>query len=344
VSNTSWQEKKDMSRTLFAEEFRLAKISEKDPLVRIKAITNWSIFEKELDKIFPARTYEKGGRPSYSKLLLFKIVFLQEYYGLSDEGIEYQINDRLSFMRFLDLTMDHHVPDRNTIWNFKEALKQTGAAQRLFDVFVKELSKKGLLVKKGSMIDASIVNAPVQRNTRDENEQIKNGETPDWDEKKAAHKDTDARWTEKHGKQYFGYKNHIKADSKSKLITACQVTPANIHDCEALLHLLSTEDMGKPLYADSAYKSEATETVLAALQIKSKIQHKAYRNKPLKKWQQTFNKKVSKVRCRIEHIFGHMHQRTGQVRIRCIGIARASRNILLKNIAYNIQRSAYLIG
>ncbi len=204
-----------MKKTLFADHYRLEELSKKDPLVRIKSLTDWKLFGRELEKMFPAVEYPKGGRPSFSRLLLFKIVLLQEYYGLSDQGIEYQINDRLSFMRFLDLTFDDKVPDQNTIWNFKESLKVDNRSEKLFDIFLKHLRKNDLILNKGCIIDASIVKAPVQRNSKEENDSIKHGETPLWDEKKKAHKDVDARWTSKHGKNYYGYKNHIKIDQSS---------------------------------------------------------------------------------------------------------------------------------
>jgi IS5 family transposase len=294
--------------------------------------------------MFPTKDYSKGGRPAFSKLLLFKILLLQEYYGLSDEGIEYQINDRLSFMRFLDLTMDDKVPDQNTLWNFKESLKLENRAKRLFDVFLNDLRKHNLILNKGSIIDASIVKAPVQRNTRVENDQIKNGDKPEWSEKKAKHKDVDARWTSKNGKSYYGYKNHIKVDQSSKLITSCHVTSAEVHDSQVVFELINKHDKGHSLYADSAYSSAEIAEMLKIFKIQGRIHKKGLRNKPLNKKELERNHKLSKKRCRVEHVFGFMRKRFKEVCVRTIGIVRTERDILMKNLVYNIHRHAYLVG
>lgn len=333
-----------MKKTLFADQFRLEEISKKDPLVRLKALTDWKVFERELDKMFPAIEYPKGGRPAFSKLLLFKIVLLQEYYGLSDQGIEYQINDRLSFMRFLDLTFDDKVPDQNTIWNFKESLKIDSRAEKLFDIFLKHLRKHDLIMNKGSIIDASIVKAPVQRNSKEENDKVKGGETPDWSDKKKSHKDVDASWTSKHGKNFYGYKNHIKVDQSSKLITACHVTEAHVHDSQVVFELIDKHDKGHSLYADSAYAGKEIKDILLAFGIQGRIHKKGVRNKPLTEMEQKRNHQLSKKRCRVEHVFGFMRKKFKVVEVRAIGFIRARRDIVMKNLVYNIHRHAFLIG
>ena len=146
------------------------------------------------------------GRPPIDKLMLFKICLLQNWYGLSDEQAEYQINDRLSFQRFLGIDLNVRVPDRNTIWTFKEQLSNSGAEYDIFASFVEELEEIGIVTREGSIVDATFVEVPRQRNNRDENKKIKSGETPEsWNEKKLLHKDTDARWTKKNNETYYGY-------------------------------------------------------------------------------------------------------------------------------------------
>ncbi len=333
-----------MKKTLFADQYRLEELSKKDPLVRIKSLTDWKVFDRELAKMFPVVAYPKGGRPAFSKLLLFKIVLLQEYYGLSDQGIEYQINDRLSFMRFLDLTLDDKVPDQNTIWNFKESLKVDNRSKKLFDIFLKHLRTHDLIVNKGSIIDASIVKAPVQRNSKQENDNIKNGETLQWDAKKKSHKDIDASWVSKNGKNFYGYKNHIKIDQSSKLITSCHVTPAHVHDSQVVFELIDKHDKGHSLYADSAYWGQEISDILSAFGIQGRIHKKGVRNKPLTEKEQERNHRLSKKRCRVEHVFGFMRKKFKEVGVRAIGITRARRDILMKNLVYNIHRHAFLVG
>jgi IS5 family transposase len=160
-------------------------------------------------------------------------------YNLSDEGLEYQILDRLSFMRFLGLRVGSRVPDAKTIWLFREQLTEAGVAERLFRQFDKFLDEHGFTARKGQIIDASIVAAPRQRNSREENSQIKQGRIPqDWEQAKKRQKDTDARWTKKNGKTYYGYKNHLNVDVKHKFIRSYSVTDAAVHDSRVFAELL----------------------------------------------------------------------------------------------------------
>ena len=142
-------------------------------------------------------------------MLMFKVIVLQQLYNLSDDQIEYQIRDRFSFMRFLDLGVEDPVPDAKTVWLYREKLSKAGKVKTLFDRFDAYLRDNGYLAMGGQIVDASIVPVPRQRNTRAENERIKAGEAPgDWDGKprKKRQKDVDARWTRKHGKSHYGYK------------------------------------------------------------------------------------------------------------------------------------------
>jgi IS5 family transposase len=166
--------------------------------------------------------------------MMFKILILQRYYNLSDEQTEYQINDRMSFMRFLDLTIADDIPDSRTIWKFTEQITDLELTEPLFKRFEEELVKLNLIVNEGKIIDASFVEAPRQRNSKEENARIKKeGAAPkQWEEspEKLAQKDVDARWTKKNNQTYYGYKNHTKVDSESKLISNYLVTDASVHD------------------------------------------------------------------------------------------------------------------
>ena len=206
----------------FDEEFRLEKLSEqKDPLVKLKERIDFELFRPLLEEAFYKEEKGIGGARPYDYVLMFKILILQRYYNISDDKMEFAILDRLSFMRFLGLTLSDKVPDAKTIWLFREQLTKENAVEKLFNLFKEELQKKNLIANEGKIIDASFVEVPIQRNSREENKQIKGGGIPDeWKEKpnKLEQKDTDARWTKKNGKSYYGYKDHVKADEKSKLI------------------------------------------------------------------------------------------------------------------------------
>ena len=165
--------------------------------------------------------------------MLFKTIVLQRLYNLSDDQTEFQINDRMSFMRFLGLGLDDKVPDAKTIWLFKDTLTKAGIMDQLFSQFNRMLEERGIITHKGTIVDATFVDVPRQRNSREENRKIKNGETPEeWNENphKKAQKDTDARWTKKGDETHYGYKDHVKVDADSKLILDYEVTPANVHD------------------------------------------------------------------------------------------------------------------
>lgn len=328
---------------LFDEQFKLERISELgDPLERLNASIDWPMFRSTLEKHLSITAKGPGGRPPYDYVLMFKILILQEYFGLSDAQMEFQITDRFSFMRFLGLRSYDKVPDCNTIWTFRERLKEGDVMKVLFDRFTKVLNQQGLIVNKGKIIDATIVEVPVQRNSRKENEQIKNGETPaDWDAEKQAHKDTEAKWTVKNNESFFGYKNHIKVDTKKKFIDTYHVTDASVHDSIGGVSLLTKKDKGQTLNGDSAYTGDAFEEAVAQVGMLNKIHEKGYRNNPLTEKQIKSNQQKSKVRARIEHVFGFMHQTTGGLIIRTIGKARAKIKIGLMNLTYNLFRYTF---
>ena len=325
---------------LFDEQFKFERISKLgDPLEKLDATIEWEVFRNLLNKHLLKEPKGPGGRPPFDYTLMFKILILQEYFGLSDEQMEFQITDRFSFMRFLGLRSCDKVPDSNTIWTFREHLKEGNIVKELFERFGKELKKQGLIVNKGKIIDATIIEVPIQRNSRDENSQIKEGTPPEqWTDKKKSHKDTDARWTKKNNEDFFGYKNHIKVDRKKKFIDCYHVTEASTHDSIGGVELLDQKDKRQSLHADSAYTGEAFEKAVAKVKMINRVHEKGYRSHPLTKTQIRSNNQKSKVRVRVEHVFGFMHQSTGGLFIRTIGKARAAIKIGLINLTYNLFR------
>jgi IS5 family transposase len=179
----------------------------------------------------------------------------------------------------------------------------------LFDKFLSSLEKANLIGKEGRMVDASFIEVPRQRNSREENQKIKEGIVPeDWEDEpnKLAQKDLDARWTKKNNQVFYGYKDHVKVDEKSKLIIGYEVTDASVHDSQPLNDLLNKKDRGQPLYADSAYTGEEQEKVIEKAGMINKVHEKGYKNKPLTKRQMKSNRRKSKFRARVEHVFGFM--------------------------------------
>ena len=330
----------------FDQDLRLTKLSQLgDPLEKLNQNVDFEVFRNILEDKLTKNAKGKGGRPPYDYLMMFKILILQRYYNLSDFQIEYQINDRMSFMRFLNLTISDDIPDSKTVWNFREQIIDLQIVDLLFDLFVKELEKLGLIVNEGKIIDASFVEVPRQRNSKEENEEIKNGETPkSFDENlnEKSQKDVDARWTQKNKVNFFGYKNHIKADSESKIITKYGVTSANVHDSQMLDNLIDDKDKDENLYADSAYTGQEQERIIQAKEMKNKVSEKGYKNKPLTEEQKANNKEKSKTRARVEHIFGFMEMSMNSMELNYIGLKRTSAAIGLTNLVYNMFRKIQL--
>jgi len=330
-------------RGFFDEQFRLEKLSKQnDPLVKLLQEINWEQFRKILTDTFEKEEKGIGGRPPFDYVMMFKILVLQRYYNLSDEQMQYQMLDRLSFMRFLGLTLSDSVPDEKTIWLFRENLIAHKLVDKLFDKFLISLEKANLVGKEGRMVDASFVEVPRQRNSREENQEIKDGHVPhDWEENpnKLAQKDLDARWTKKNNTTFYGYKDHVKVDEKSKLILDYAVTDASVHDSQALEDLLSKKDKGQPLYGDSAYTGEEQEKAIKKAGMINQVHEKGYKNKPLTKKQMRSNRKKSKFRARVEHVFGFMEISMKKMFIHSIGKIRAEGIIGLMNLTYNLLRS-----
>jgi transposase, IS5 family len=328
---------------------RLKKISAKgDPLEALIAMVPFERFRAEIEavvRLAPEERKSNAGRKPFDAVMMFKVLVLQTLYNLADEQVEYQVRDRLSFMRFLGLGLEDVVPDATTVWLFREALSKANLVKALFDRFDGYLNAKGYIARGGQIVDATIVSAPKQHNTREENEAIKAGKIPQgWEEKPAknAQKDKDARWTKKHEQSYYGYKNHISIDRKHKLIRRYAETDAAVHDSQKLDAVLDKCNTSNQVWADSAYRSAQTEAKLKARGYKSRIHRRGARNHPLCKRQQTANTTRSRVRARVEHVFGDQQNGMGGKLVRTIGMARAGAKIGLMNLVYNMRRLVQL--
>jgi IS5 family transposase len=230
----------------FDQDIRLTKLSKLgDPLEKLNNGIDFEIFRPILEEKLTKLAKGKGGRPPYDYILMFRILILQRYYNLSDNPIEYQINDRLSFMRFLNLTIADDITDSKTVWHFTERIKDLSLSKELFYIFGKELEKLGLIVSEGKIIDASFVEAPRQHNGIEKNKQIKEGKGATlWNDNSAkkSQKDIDTRWTKKNHQNYFGYKNHAKVAAKSKLIDVYIVADASVQDSQTIIDALLSQN------------------------------------------------------------------------------------------------------
>ena len=341
----------------FDADKRLSMLSAKgDPLVSISALVPWEKFRGDIEAVVltadEARKSSAGRKP-IDALVLFRMLVLQSLYNLSDEQIEYQVRDRLSFTRFLGLGFENRIPDGTTLrqaqgrllWLFREKLARAGLIANLFERYGQHLEASGYIARGGQMVDATIVAVPRQRNSRDENEQVKAGITPkDWtkDPAKNRQKDKDARWTKKNGLSFFGYKNHVNADARHKLIREYGVTDASVHDSQVFDELLNKGNTSNEVYADSAYRSAEIERDLKARSFSSRVHKRGHRNNPLSEAETAANTRKSRVRARIEHVFGAQENAPGGRLVRTIGMVRAKVKIGLQNLAYNIRRLVIL--
>ncbi len=329
--------KKTGNKGLYDEQETCQKLSSiGNPLEMISKVVDFEMFRGKLEsKLLNQNKKNNAGAKPYDVVMMFKIMILQRYYGLGDTQIEYQILDRLSFKKFLELESGDKVPDEKTVWAFRETLTNIGLVEDIFAQFGSYLESKELIINEGKMVDASFTVAPRQRNTREENKIIKEGKGDDlWNDKpnKKRNKDIDARWTKKNNETFYGYKNHAKVDTKSKFIDKYTVTDASVHDSQPLDDLLTEKDKGQDFHADSAYTGENQEKIISKYKMENKVNEKGYRNKPLSDEQKASNQEKSKTRARVEHVFGFMEQSMNGLIIKSVGIARATGIIGLINL------------
>jgi IS5 family transposase len=333
-----------------------------DPLLRLGELVDFEVFRPPLLRALRRSDRSRGGRPPYDPVLMFKVLVLQALYNLSDDQTEFQIRDRLSFMRFLGLGLHDRVPDAKTIWLFRELLVRAKAVEKLFARFDAHLREHGYLAMSGQIVDASIVAAPKQRNTDAEKEALKAGRVPDgWKDTpaKLAQKDRDARWTMKRGRvrrledgrpkgpeimvPAFGYKNHVSTDRRHGLIRKWTVTHAAANDGRHLPGLLDPGNTAGKVWADTAYRSRRNERILSKRGLTSMIHFRKPPRRVMPEPKKKANAARSKVRSAVEHVFAHQKGPMG-LSVRTIGIARARAKIGMANLAYNMRRFVWLEG
>lgn len=344
--------------SLFSLSDHLERLSnDGDPLEVLDATVDFEYFRGWLVEGLGYGDGSKGSRPPFDPVSMFKALILQAQHNLSDARMEFMIRDRLSWMQFLGFDLGAPTPDENTIRHFRNRLTETGTLKRVMKAFDWQLHKKGYIPMSGQIVDASLVPAPKQRNTDAEKEAIKAGNTAAeiWPDQpnKARQKDVNARWTLKIGGKIryrsdgtplpqialpvFGYKSYISIDRRYGFIREAMVTSASEADGRQLKHVVSTDNTGSQVWADSAYRSQRNEKWLAKRMLTSRIHRRKPAGKPMPKATAQANAKKSSVRAAVEHVFAHQKNRFGLF-IRTIGLARAEAKMILANLAYNFDR------
>lgn len=284
---------------LFADQHHREKIdSLGDPLAEIDLHIDFAALATEVNRVAPRPVSAQGGRPLYPTETMVRILVLKRLYNLSDEQMEYQLLDRMSYKRFCGLANATNVPDRTTIWTFENRIGETGA-KALFDGVSVQLVRKGFIARGGQIIGATVVPAPKQHNGRGEKELIEQGAVPtDWKPAKRRQKDIEATWTKKHGKSYFGHKLSINVDKKNKINCQIKTDTASAHDSQHFDNLFDTSNSSRDVYADWGNPSEGREAWLKENGFRNQLQRKGKRNKPLSECQQRRNKRIAKTRAR----------------------------------------------
>jgi transposase, IS5 family len=336
-----------------------------DPLERLAKVVDFEVFRGELEAALSRSDRTKGGRPPYDPVLMLKVLVLQTLYTLSDDQTEYQLKDRLSFMRFVGLALHDPVPDAKTIWLFREQLARAGAAERLFACFDAQLRAKGWLAMGGQIIDATVIEARRPRLTRTEKDTIKGGDTPaEWKPTRRAQIDRDGRWTLKRGRKretpganqapghkhqpeiavpMLGYKNHVGVDREHGLLRRYVVTHAARYDGSQLGAVLDRDNSASDVWADTAYRSAANLALLDGRGLKPQFQRKKPRGRKMPAHIARGNATRARVRSRVEHVFAAQKCRLGLI-VRTVGIVRARAKIGMANLVYNFTRLAWLQG
>jgi len=302
-------------------------------LAKIDAVVNWSALVN-IVKVIDKSNTPKGGRKPLPFEWKLKMLFLQYAFNLGDEELEDQLIDRLSFQQFVGIGLSHEIPDFTTLWYFKEALVKHKLMDRIFSSINSQLELEGLILKKGTIADATIIES--------DNRPLSNGKRKTLEENPSTQIDTQARSTEKNGKHYFGYKGHIGVDVESKLIRKRKFTPANVHDSQAMEEVLSGDE--KSIWADKAYPNNKHKRIARKMGIYYGILDKKRRGGKLSNKQQKRNRQKSSVRAAVEHPFAFMRKKLK------MGLASAKnqvRNALrfdMNCILYNVLRASWLLN
>lgn len=324
---------------LFADSSRKGTLDELgDPLQVIARHIDFGELAGLADALIERSDGRKGGRSAYPTEVMVRILVLKRLYNLSDEQMEFQLLDRMSYQRFCLLQDAMNVPDRNTIWRFGERIGVDGATALLHGVDA-QLHSHGFIARGGQAIDATLVPAPVQHIGKDDRKKLAAGQQPDWSYAKRRQKDLDATHTKKHGKGYFGYKLSVSVDHKHGFIRGVATGTASEHDGHHFDDVLDQSNTGKQVDTDKRYASAQRSATLKALGFKDGIQRKAQKNKPLSACQQRRNRAIAKRRAKVEHVFAGIRHMGGKF-LRCIGLARASATIVLMAACYNLKRLA----
>jgi len=291
-------------------------------LTKIDSQIDWQAFEKLLEPLY----HPTKGRPSHPPVMMFKALLLAQWYNLSDPGLEEAICDRLSFQRFLGLSLTDPVPDETRICRFRNMLAEANLGECLFAMLAEQLQAKGLIVQRGTLVDATLIKAQPRPPRR-----------------KETSPDSEAEWTSRgKGDGHFGFKGHIAVDQGSGLIRRLALTGANFPDSYMFEEMVLGDEAA--VFADAAYTQKARKQALRGQGVFCGIISRAWRDHPLSRRQKKRNKCFSRVRQAVERVIGTLKCRYGLARCRYLGLRRNHNHLWLKGICYNLKKMLVLQG
>lgn len=325
-----------MGQLSFADNLVADVVEAKTTLDRISGLVDWA----EIASLLSDMRGGSMGAPGYPALILFKAMLLQQWHGLSDPELEDALKDRLSFRRFLGVSLSERLPDHSSLWRFREQLAANGLADRAFAMIAGQIERAGFVLKRGTLIDASLVRAAVNAP-----EPPAVAPPPDADGRPASklvHSplDPDAAWTKKQTGHFFGYKIHLAMDQHSRIIRRALFTPANINDSVPADHLICGDE--RTVYADKAYTNAARRARLKAMGIRDGIMRKSNKWHRLSRWAVRRNAVITHRRAAVEPLFALIKNVYGFARARYRGCARNAAALHLALCAINLQRWAKL--
>jgi transposase, IS5 family len=319
-----------------------------ETLERVQSLIDW----QQIDTLLAPLRTSRYGAPGYPPLLMLKALLLQQWYCLSDPGLEEALIDRLSFRRFVGLALGETSPDHSTISRFRSALVAQGLSQMVFEAVNLQIDAKGLILRQGTIIDATLVEAHVKRPKKPREDKAATPEPTTQQEpaleepapkgERPASKlvssptDPEASWAKKGHTRYFGYKGHVAVDQGSGIIRRCIFTTASVADTTMGDALIMGDE--RALYADKGYDTKARRAALKATGAKDRIAHRPNKHHPLSKRQEQRNKGISRRRAPVERVFAIAKRLMGWWRVRYIGLARNAGHFDLMCIAINLKR------
>jgi len=327
---------RDWGQLGFADHMVMRHGRPNELLTRLAALIDWAA----LGQVVRVMHDSPHGAPAYPPLAMLKAMLLQQWYGLSDPALEEALADRLSFRRFCGLPLGDSVPDHSTISRFRNALRAGGLDEQIFAEVNRQLDRCGLVLRQGTLIDASLVPAAVNppKKPKAPLPPGPDGEVPSQLVKSP--RDPAAEWAKKGGKRYFGYKAHVGVDKGSAIIRRVKLTGASVNDTVPADELICGDEAA--VYADAAYHTHRREQELTRRGIAAHLMRRGNKHHALSAADKERNQAIGQHRGPVEQVFGRMKTTYRWARARCVGLARNTTHLLLLCTAMNLKRMVVL--